>query len=79
MNADNSCCCRKVLEKMFEQPKKFVIWLVFIVIFLLLLSLCIGSYAEYEPMAGRMFGIITAVYAIIVGFLLWRRFPLRLR
>ena len=64
----STCTC---LEKM-GGVKHAIIWLIFLIILALLLSLVFGSYAEMEPTAGKMFGIITVLYIVIVGFLLWR-------
>ncbi len=65
---EGQCTCRKLLSS----PKNFIIWLVFAIILLLLLSLVIGSYGEYEPKAGVMFGVVTVVYVVIFGFIAWR-------
>ena len=59
-------------KKMISSPKAFFVWLVFVIILVLLLSMTIGSYWENEPKAGMMFCIITVIYFVIFGFLAWK-------
>ena len=68
MNADNSCCCRKLLAN----PKLFGIWLVYGLIVLVMLSLVVGSFCESEPTAGKMFLLLTVALAVVLGALAWR-------
>jgi len=50
------------------------VWLSWFVLLLFCLSLTVGSFQEFEPYAGKMFGFVTLLWALLSIFVvLWQR------
>lgn len=51
-----------------------LVWAIWSIVLLINLSLTLGSYWELEPKAGKMFGLVTVIWAVLAVFIwMWRR------
>ncbi|SKA67495.1 hypothetical protein [Desulfobaculum bizertense] len=51
-----------------------LVWAAWCLVLFINLSLTVGSYWELEPKAGKMFGLVTVIWAVLAVFIwMWRR------